>query len=77
MTLIELQKVLGDRITTTLSEMTPEQRKIENEKTSLIIGAAKQMVSNANTIMKAAKTMNESDDARNLLATTTLLGLKK
>lgn len=34
MTLIELQKVLGDRINVTLSDMTPEQKKIE--KTALI-----------------------------------------
>ncbi len=43
MTLIELQKVLGDRINVTLSDMTPEQKKIENEKTALVIGVAKQM----------------------------------
>ena len=77
MTLIELQNILGNRINVTLSDMDPETRKIENEKTALVIGAAKQMITNANTIMKAAISMSESNDSRTLLATTTILGLKK
>lgn len=72
MTLVELQRVLGDRINVTLSELSPEDRKTENEKTSLIIGAAKQMVSNANTIMKVANSMDKSEDVRNLLGAITI-----
>ena len=38
MTLIELQKIIGDRINVTISELSPEQMKIENEKSSLAEG---------------------------------------
>ena len=72
MTLVELQKVLGDRIEVTLSNLTPEQRKIENQKTELVIGVAKQMTSNANTIMKVANSMEKSADVRNLLGAITI-----
>ena len=77
MTLIELQKVLGDRISVTLSDMNPETRKMENEKTALVIGVAKQMVSNANTIMKVAKTGAESKELREVIGAAYLLGQNK
>lgn len=77
MTLIELQKVLGDRIEMTFSDLTPEERKQENEKTALVIGVAKQMVGNANTILKAAKAGTESNDVREVIGAAYLLGPKK
>lgn len=77
MTLIELQNVLGDRINVTLSDMAPEQKKIENEKTALVIGAAKQMISNANTIMKAAKAGSESKEVCEVIGAAYLLGQKR
>lgn len=77
MTLIELQKVLGDRINVTLSDMTPEQKKLENERTALVIGVAKQMVGNANTILKAAKAGTESSDVNAIIGAAYLLGQKK
>jgi hypothetical protein len=55
MTLIELQKVLGDRVTVTLSEMTPEQRAIENEQSVIILGLAKQMINNGDLILRTEK----------------------
>ena len=77
MTLIELQKVLGDRINVTLSDMTPEQKKIENEKTALVIGVAKQMVGNANTILKATKAGTESKELREVIGAAYLIGPQK
>lgn len=55
MTLIELQKVLGDRVTITLSEMTPEQRAIENEQSVIILNLAKQMINNGDLILRTEK----------------------
>lgn len=64
MTLIELSKVLSDRIQVTLSDMTEEEALKENEKTSLIINLSKQMIANQNTIMKAATMVEDSMDLR-------------
>lgn len=56
MTLIELQKVLGDRINVTLKEgMTPEERETENEQSALIVGLAKQMINNGDLILRTEK----------------------
>jgi hypothetical protein len=43
MTLLELQDILGSRITIMLKEMSTEQRIIENEQTALIVEVAKQI----------------------------------
>lgn len=64
MTLIELQKILSDRILVTLSDMEDDQRMKENEKTSLVLGLSKQMIANQNTIMKAATMVEDSMDLR-------------
>lgn len=55
MTLIRLQEIMGNRIEVTLSEMTPEQRQIENEQTALILEAAKQMINNGDLILRTEK----------------------
>lgn len=56
MNLMELQKVLGDRVVITLKEdMTPEQRQIENEQSALVSELAKQMINNADLILRAEK----------------------
>ena len=60
MTLIELQEVLGDRIAVTLSEMTSEQRQIENEQSALIIETAKQMINNGDLILRTEKLMAQT-----------------
>lgn len=58
MKLVELQKVLGDRITISLSkELTPEQRQEENEQSHLIMGLAKQMINNGDLILRTEKLM--------------------
>lgn len=61
MTLIELQGVLGDRVSATLREdYTPEERQIENEQSHIIIGLAKQMINNGDLILRTEKLMAQT-----------------
>jgi len=56
MTHMELQEILGDRIRVTLrDDLTPEQRQIENEQSALVFEGAKQMVNNADLILRTEK----------------------
>ena len=73
MTLIDLQKVLYDRVEVTLRDMTPEELKRENEKSAIIIGLSKQIVSVQNTIQKAAKMISEDKDSQNIVGKTAFL----
>lgn len=58
MKLVELQKVLGDRINISLDKtMTPEKRQEENEQSALIMGLAKQMINNGDLILRTEKLM--------------------
>ena len=69
MTLIELQKVLGERIETTLkTEMTPEERQTENEQSALVIGLAKQMIQNGDLILRTEKLMAQNRNLTNSYA---------
>lgn len=61
MTLVELHKVMGDRINVTLKDdLTAEQREIENEQTRIIIGLAKQMINNGDLILRTEKLMAQT-----------------
>lgn len=56
MTMLELQKVLGDRINMTLREdLTSEERQVENEQSALIMNIGKQMINNADLILRYEK----------------------
>lgn len=56
MKLVELQKILGKRVEITLdTNMTPEERQTANEDSALIMGIAKQMINNADLILRAEK----------------------
>jgi hypothetical protein len=58
MKLVELQKVLGDRIAISLNkDLTPEQRQEENEQSHLIMLLAKQMINNGDLILRTEKLM--------------------
>lgn len=58
MTLIELQKVLGERVEVTLKkDFTPEERQAENEQSALVLGLAKQMINNGDLILRTEKLM--------------------
>lgn len=73
MTLIELQKIIGDRINVTISDMSPEQMKIENEKSALVIGLSKQYISTQNTIIKAAQLMGDNEKMKKTVQETAFL----
>ena len=61
MTLIELQKIMGDRIEVTLKDgMTSEERQIENEQSNLIVNLAKQMINNGDLILRTEKLMAQT-----------------
>lgn len=60
MTLFDLQKVLGERIEITNDmAMTEEERKVENEKSDTIARLAKQMINNADVILRTDKLIAE------------------
>lgn len=60
-TLTELHDILGARIKMTLNDnLTPEQREIENEQSKIIMELGKQIINNADIIMR-----NETLKARN------------
>lgn len=61
MKLVELQKVLGERIEITLKEdLTPEQRQTENEASYLIMNLAKQMINNGDLILRTEKLLAQT-----------------
>lgn len=61
MTLIELQEILGNRISVTLKEdMTPEQRQTENEQSNIIMELAKQMINNGDLILRTEKLLAQN-----------------
>lgn len=56
MTMMELQDTLGARINITLKDnMTPEERQTENETSALVMNIAKQMINNADLILRYEK----------------------
>ena len=56
MKMVELQKVLGERINITLrTDMSKEERQTANEDSALIVDIAKQMINNADLILRAEK----------------------
>lgn len=61
MTNIELQKILGERIRATLKvdQLTDEARKIEMEKSDMVSRLAKQMINNADVILRTDKLVSE------------------
>ena len=75
MTLLELQDVLGRRITITLREdMTPEERQIENAQTELILEAAKQMINNGDLILRTEKLAAQNKALQKSVAMTLIKG---
>lgn len=60
MTLIELQKVLGDRIAIHSDlAMDSEEREKENETSDIIARLAKQMINNADVVLRTDKLISE------------------
>lgn len=61
MTLVELQEVLGERITlhNSSTNMSADERKAENEKSDIIARLAKQMINNADVVLRTDKLVAE------------------
>lgn len=69
MTLLELQDVLGSRIEVTLrTDLTPEEREIENEQSQIITGLAKQMINNGDLILRTEKLHAQSKNLKESVA---------
>lgn len=61
MTLVELQNILGDRITITLREdLTTEERETENAQSALVVELAKQMINNGDLILRTEKLASQN-----------------
>ena len=59
-TLVELQKVLGERIESANSkDVDAETRKTDNETSQVIASLAKQMINNADVVLRAVKLVAE------------------
>ena len=75
MTMVELQKVMGDRILVTLKEnLTPEERQTENEQTALIIETAKQMINNGDLILRTEKLMAQTKSLTHSIVMDLIIG---
>ena len=75
MTLVELQKVLGDRVTITLDKsLTTEERQTENEQSALIMNIAKQMINNGDLILRTEKLMAQTRSLNNSIAMRLITG---
>ena len=60
MTLVELQKILGERIEIAKNEEIPlEQRVVETGISQTIASLAKQMINNADVVLRAEKLIAE------------------
>ena len=69
MTLIELQEVLGERISVaTDNKITDEEMVRENEKSDMIARLAKQMINNADIILRTDKLRAEGKAANSAIS---------
>ena len=61
LTMLDLQKVLGDRVMVTLdNSLSPEERQTENEQSMLIMNIGKQMINNANLVLNYEKLLAQT-----------------
>lgn len=78
MTLLELQKVLGDRVEMCLNQaLSPEERQTENEQSTLIMNLAKQMINNGDLILRTEKLMAQARNLKHSYTMDLITGDKK
>lgn len=69
MTLVQVQKILGDRIEISLQEnKTPEQRQEDNEQSALIMNIAKQMINNGDLILRIEKLASQTRNLKKIVS---------
>lgn len=77
MTLLELQKMLGDRVEVCLrKDFTPEERQQENEQSALIMSLAKQMINNGDLILRTEKLMAQAKNLKHSYAMELIEGVQ-
>lgn len=77
MTLLELQKVLGNRVEICLRDnLSAEERQQENEQSALIMNIAKQMINNGDLILRTEKLMAQSKNLEHSYAMELIDGRK-
>ena len=77
MTLIELQEILGERISITLrKDLNAEERQQENEQSALIMGLAKQMINNGDLILRTEKLLAQTKSLKHSYAMELIKGNK-
>ena len=76
MTLVELQNILGDRISVTLKDLSPEDRQTENEQSAIIVELAKQMINNGDLILRTEKLMAQTRNLHESIAYQLITGNK-
>lgn len=75
MTLIRLQEVLGSRIEVALrTDMTEEERAMENAQTALILEGAKQMINNGDLILRTEKLVAQNKGLQKSVAMSLIRG---
>ena len=69
MSLLELQKILGDRIRVALDESkSMDEREKDNNESNMVLGIAKQMINNGNLILNIEKTAIKAGQLENGMA---------
>ena len=67
-TILEIQKILGERIDVALNnEMTAEERGVENAQTALVLGMAKQMINAGDLVLRSEKLMAQNKELTGLV----------
>lgn len=67
-TILEVQKMLGQRIDVTLdATLTSEEREAENAQTALCLGMAKQMINAGDLVLRAEKLMAQNKELTGLV----------
>ena len=75
MTVMEIEKVLGERVRATLEKgLTPEEQQIENEKSTLIIGLAKQYLNGVDIALRIEKLQAQTGTLKDSCAMKLLKG---
>lgn len=79
MTLLELQKILGERIILTkeltITKKDEEAYRLENEKSDMIARLAKQMINNADVVLRTDKLISEGKLSESTI--TKIVGTRK
>lgn len=67
-TILEVQKILGERIDITLKkDITPEEREQENAQTALVLMMAKQMINAGDLTLRTEKLMAQNKQLTGLV----------